>query len=295
MVHQVKATLDHPIKYMQHNGRTSMDTEVNLRLEEHCKSIGFPVGVYDIDKLDETGFAAARNDTFGASDSAVLLGVAYSSRNVTMKTKDELLNEKVNNFWNEEISSKASVRKGKDLEVPIIVPKLEEMLNAYVLKPKDMYVNKKGLATNFDGVLFEAEINDEDLIIGYHPVPLEIKVCTVWARKNYDWNKAVSEFDKDIKLEIPKDLPLREGIPIEEHIELKATHFGIPKYYYTQLQQQIMFLGADHGHLAVMDDSEWTIYIFTVPRDDVVIKALEIESFHQYARLCKKKGLPMPK
>ena len=43
-----------------------------------------------------------------------------------------------------------------------------------------------------------------------------------------------------------------------------------------------------------MDDINWEIYIYTIPRDQHMIDALEDESFHQYARLCKQKDLPMP-
>jgi hypothetical protein len=43
-----------------------------------------------------------------------------------------------------------------------------------------------------------------------------------------------------------------------------------------------------------MDDINWELFIYAIPRDNHVIQKLEEESFYQYARLCKRKGLPMP-
>lgn len=287
---QVKYNI-HGDKYM-HMNEATMD-ELDKRLEEHCTKIGFPVGLRNAAYLEETAFAESRNNTFGASDSSVLLGVAYSSKKVTMKTKDELLQEKVEEFWNEEIGKLASVRKGKELE-DFFIKRLENLMETPILKPSHMYINGKGLATNFDGVIFEAEIDPEGLVIGYRPVPMEIKLCTVWARKNYNWDKGISEFATSFKLISPDKLPLQKNIPIEQYIEHQANHYGIPKYYYTQLQQQMLFLNSDHGHLGVMDDVNWEMHVYTVHRDDHVIEKLTDEALYMYLRLCKAKGLTPP-
>ncbi len=275
---QIKMNL-HSDKYLTDLPQKEMDRMLRI----HCTKLGFPVGVENIMDLPETGFAAARNDSFGASDSAVLLGVAYSSKKVPMKTKDELLFEKVNSVWNTEIGKLASVRKGKELE-DMIIHKLEKVINAKILKPADMYINNQGLATNFDGVIFEA-VKEDLLVTDYKAVPMEIKVCSFFGRKNYDWKKGVSEFEPEIKLEAPIPLEIDTRMSIEEYIKAQADWYGIPKYYYTQLQQQILFLGSDHGHLAVMDDINWEIFIYTIPRDDHMISELLKESYYQYESL----------
>ena len=289
----LKFKLDHSNSYViSEQGNNMQRHQYDLLLEDICKNLGFPVSVRDIVDMDETDFASARNNTFGASDSAVLLGVAYSSKYVKQKTPDELVHEKVINFWNTEIGKLASVRKGKELE-DFIIQKFEKILNAFILKPAHMYTNNEGLATNFDGVVFE-EVVTEDLITGHKAIPFEIKVCTMWANKNYNWDKAISEFAEKIELVIPEDITINKSTSIDKYIEAKANHFGIPKYYYTQLQQQMLFLGSNHGHLGVMKDSDWELFIFTIPRDQHMIEKLLEESLYHYLRLCIKKGLPKP-
>ena len=295
MVSKIAFNLGESKRFLQNTGKpVEQKEEMNKLLEDHCASLGFTVGVRNIMDMDETEFAKARNNTFGASDSSVLLGVAYSSKSVKMKTPDELLYEKVNNVWNEDIGKLASVRKGKELE-DMIIHKLETILdNIHILKPSHMYINQKGLATNFDGVAFEIIEQENNLQI-YRPIPFEIKLCSFFGRNNYAWCKGISEFSENIELKLPMDLEVDTALPIATYIQNKADWFGIPKYYYTQLQQQMEFLDAPYGYLGVMDDINWEVYIFAVPRDQHVIDKLNEISYYQYLRLCKQKGLPLPK
>ena len=50
--------------------------------------------------------------------------------------------------------------------------------------------------------------------------------------------------------------------------------FGIPAYYYTQVQQQLAGLNSNHGFLAAMFDDTWTFKLFLVKRDEYVINKL---------------------
>lgn len=251
----------------------------------------FPVAIKDITKLLDVDFAKARNKGFGASDSAVLLGVAYSSNSVEAMSIEQLLENKVSDYYDEEIGKKASVRKGKELEA-LIIQKVSENLNTPVIKPQDMYTNRKGLNTNFDGVVFEPIVSAHNLVIGIQPIPLEVKVCTQFARKNYDWTCAVTEYEfKQTKIIPKKPLPYPDvSIPLNEKIVLRATTLGIPAYYYTQVQQQILFTNSDHGILCVLDDANWTINYFYVPRDTEMIMSLEKSSYTNYLILAKRKG-----
>jgi len=266
--------------------------DMSQNLENYISQM--PIAVQNVDQLTDLEFSKIRNAGFGASDSSVLLEVAYSTAKVSMTTIDNLLYNKEHEIYDEDISSKASVRKGKDLE-SLLIKKSEKILDAVIIKPTNMYTNNKGLNTNFDGIIFEPHY-EEDYITTIKAHPLEIKLCTVWARKNYDWNKGISEFDYNVVEGIPKKvLPeLTYGkMDIQTKIKYRAESLGIPTYYYTQVQQQILFTGSDHGYLAVMDDSEWTMYYFYIPRDDEVIKALESLAYQNYIILCKRKGIKL--
>jgi len=271
----------------------SLEGTLQDSFTEFCTQLGFPVGVANIMDLDQDGFAEARANSFGASDSSVILGVAYSSSRVEMKTLSQLVDEKVNNVFDEEIGKLASVRKGKELE-DMIIHKIETILNATIIKPDHMFINGKGLATNFDGIIFEQLPDEEHTIIeDYMPIPMEIKVCSFFGRKNYDWNKGLSEFAGDFNLNVldkPR-LRLMNDIEISEYVELQADYYGIPKYYYTQLQQQMLFTDASHGYLAVMDDINWTIYFYKILRDAYVINTLNLRSEQAYTQLIARKGL----
>lgn len=290
--------MNHPTSFKLDEHKLFMNksiafTHVDMaeQLTKHLKENGYPVGVKNIDQLDEDAFAEARSNTFGASDAAVLLGVAYSSKKVPMKTPMDLLAEKINKDWDPSIGMKASVRKGRELE-PLILDKIQNIIEGEVIKPRHMYIseNGDGLATNFDGVVFENSTTADDMFIdNYIPVPMEVKVCSFFGRSNYDWNKGISEFEPDPLHELAKrkEFPIHPTDDVTEHIIRKSDAIGIPKYYYTQLQQQMMFLDAPHGYLAVMDDIDWTLYFYYVPRDEFVINELGKKAHEMYQYLLK--------
>ena len=61
------------------------------------------------------------------------------------------------------------------------------------------------------------------------------------------------------------------------NIKGKAALYGIPPYYYTQLQQQIFGLNAPYGFLTVLFERDWLIRSWFVWRDQKVINQLIIE------------------
>ena len=61
-----------------------------------------------------------------------------------------------------------------------------------------------------------------------------------------------------------------EGDSLEAHIKRKALRIGIPAYYYTQVQQEIMGLNAPYGYLAVLFDDSWTFKLYLVKADNYV-------------------------
>ena len=291
MTHQTKITTEPTEVFLEENEAFNEEM-MEAYLAEQMKKDGYEIGKHNVDMLSDTEFAEIRLNTFGASDSAVLLDVAYSSKKVPRKTTRELLDEKINEDWDESIGMKPAVRKGKELE-PMIIDKITELIKGKVLKPKHMYksTHGDGLTTNFDGVVFEATNKEGDITDTYTPMPMEIKVCSFFGRSNYNWGKAVSEFEGDIIKKLVKDKQFVPGThtEVQAYIRHMAERVGIPAYYYTQIQQQMMFLDSPHGYLAVMDDIDWTLYFYKVPRDESVIEELHKRARIAYEELLKHK------
>lgn len=251
----------------------------NEYLENYLKAIGKPASVYNVDTLSKEEFAKIRNNGFGGSDSSKLLGC-----NPFCST-DELINEKVNFVFDVDTSKKASVRKGAELE-PNILTKTENLFNeafgegCSIYKPTTMFKDdSSALTMNFDGVLFM-----RDSIIA----PVEAKLVTKYGKKHYDFSKATYStvngvWDKYKEIEQPTTLI--------DPVQL-ADYYGIPEYYYTQVQQEIYFLNTTYGYLAVLDDDNWDLHIYKIHRNDYVIDNLVFNSNKYWAlveakRACK--------
>lgn len=214
------------------------------------------VAVANIDQYSNDEYIMLRRQGFGASDSSVILGVN------PYKTIPELIKEKASNIITAEeraVGEKAAVRKGRDLE-PLIIHKFQTAFKQNCIKPKDMYkiTGTNCLNVNFDGVTGEP---------GRY-VPAEIKVVTMYGEKHYNPLKAIYD-------EVNGFMPLPENISDSNNtLETKAAHYGIPPYYYTQLQQQMLGLNADYGYLSVLFDRDWRMRTFFVYRDNKMLEEL---------------------
>lgn len=218
------------------------------------------VAVKDVQSMDKEQYALVRKNYFGASDSSILCGVNL------YKTMEELIVEKNCKYLTEEekaVGEKPIVKKGYDLE-PIILDKAWKELTAlnkigHMIKPDDMYKFKDvdGLSVNYDGVWFEGNQT---------PIPVEAKLVSKYGEKYYN---------KDIKMGEARAISMTiEDTELAKHIKRKALMFGIPAYYYTQVQQEIAGLNAPYGYLAAMFDETWTFKLYLVQRDDYVINKI---------------------
>lgn len=232
------------------------------------------VDVADIDDILERSneeFAMIRRNGLGGSDISAVLGVnPYTS-------PAQLIQQKARNTLTEEekeVGEKVAVRKGRDLE-PLIIQKTEKAFNIDVFKPKDMYRFKKypWLTMNFDGV-----VENED---GTY-YPNEIKVVTIYGQKYYDFNKAYYDETQGM-------LPLPPNYAISEtnSIMTKAMQYGIPPYYYTQLQQEMMALNAPYGILSVLRDSDWRLFSFYVHQDPYTQSRIISEGYKVWQEVIK--------
>ena len=218
--------------------------------ERICDCGILKVKVKNINKVPEEEYALLRKESFGGSDASILCGVNL------YKNMNQLITEKNNKFLTEEekeVGKKAIVRKGRDLE-PIILDKASKELGIEITKPTSMYKFLKApiLTLNYDGVC------EKDNIL----IPIEAKLVSKWGEKYYNKEKTLEE-NADIDMKI-------EGDTLEAHIKRKALRIGIPAYYYTQVQQELMGLNAPYGYLAVLFDESWDFKLYLVKADEYV-------------------------
>ncbi len=218
---------------------------------EDILSIGvLDIKIDNIDKLPEEEYAMVRKESFGGSDSSILCGVNL------YKNMTQLIKEKNSKFLTDEekeVGNKPIVKKGRDLE-PIILNKASELLNTEIYKPTAMFMFKEEpiLTLNYDGI-----VRLEDKLI-----PVEAKLVSKWGEKYYNKDKTIEDnMDVDMKV---------EGDSLEAHIKRKATRIGIPAYYYTQVQQEMMGLNAPYGYLAVQFDESWDFKLYYIKADSFV-------------------------
>lgn len=234
------------------------------------KGLDLKIDVADINLYPNEQYAILRKHGLGTSDSSILCGVNPYT------TLPELIQEKARNYLTEEekaVGNKVAVKKGRDLE-PVIIDKFSKIIGKRIVKPSDMYVhaNYPWLKFNFDGVI--------DKIEGQY-IPAEIKVVTQAGLKHYNAAKAWFRESQGF-LNIPEDYSKTNN-----SIETKASLYGIPPYYYTQLQQQIFGLKAPYGHLTVLLDSYWEVVSFFVWRDDACIKTILTQGWQAWEKVCK--------
>ena len=208
------------------------------------------IKINNINELSEEDYALVRKESFGGSDSSILCEVNL------YKNIEQLIKEKNSKFLTDEekaVGDKPIVKKGRDLE-PIILNKAAALLNREVYKPTAMFEFKDEpiLTLNYDGV---CKIEDK-------LIPVEAKLVSKYGEKYYSKDKTIEDnMDVDMKV---------EGDSLEAHIKRKALKIGIPAYYYTQVQQEIMGLNAPYGYLAVQFDESWDFKLYYVKADTYV-------------------------
>lgn len=230
---------------------------------------GWSVVIKDIAKLDSHGFTQARRKGLGGSDSSVVLGVN------PYKTREELIEEKVRDELSAEelaIGEKVAVRKGNDLE-PLVIKKFGEAFNRPIWKPVDMYQCDEFpyLKMNFDGVTGTPN----------NYIPVEIKIVTASGERHYNPSKSI--YTEGIGMR-----PLPEDVSNNNiSIQAKAAHYGIPPYYYTQLQQEMMASGAPYGFLSTLYDKSWTNITYFAWKDAKVQTALITEGWRVWQEVVR--------
>lgn len=229
------------------------EKQIDELIIERCNNLSVVADASILLDAEDDSYAMLRHIGFGASDSSKLLGINPFTK------LQELLDEKRNlEPANPAIKNKATVRKGKELE-DLIMQKASKHLGIEIFKPKNMYkFGSTRLTVNFDGVT----------LIKDTLIPVEIKMCSSMGRKYYNFDKALSE---DIT-----DPHWTTALSELSKIKTRDSNCNFPIYYYTQLQQQMMFLNSPLGILAVLDDYTWTMRYFCVVADQIMWKEIQV-------------------
>lgn len=225
--------------------------------------------VLDVDDVarlaqeDPEQFALLRRKGFGASDSSVILGVnkwndvaaLIAQKNTPYITEEEI-----------KVGQKPQVRMGADLE-PLILQKAQDIIQKDVTKPIAQYRFKDypWLTVNYDGVIISDPTKPLHLQNDF--TVCEAKCVSPYARKYWDWSRGADSAEKLREL---KPASIISNNSIKKDIEDNAAAIGIPDYYYTQVQQQMIGTTAEVGYLAAMDVHEWTVHIFPILRNEDV-------------------------
>ena len=205
----------------------------------------------DVHLLSEEAYALLRKDTIGASEVSVLMGVGFD-------TLDELLAKKAQKFLTKEeleIGKKPSVRKGKELEDFILAKYKKKYEVTKIAKPPHMYEIWTGLTVNFDAIQSEGP-----------DIPVEVKYVTTFGHKYYDTTTDHKEYKPNLK-------PTTD---MKAYLNQCAALAGIPVYYYTQLQTQMLALEAETGVLTALFEKDWELRTYVVHRDPHFKVALKV-------------------
>lgn len=210
--------------------------------------------MFNTEGMDAEAFTMSRRKGFGASDSSVLLGVNH------WDTVDTLVEQKNSPIITEDeiaVGLKPQVRMGNDLE-PLIISKASDFLGLEVKKDTNTYYleDYPQLTINYDGVT-----NDR--------VPVECKCVSPYGRKY--WNFDNSQPDPTAPA-VAQNYSSYRGLA--EKIATQAAMVGIPEYYYTQVQQQLLGTPSNYAWLAALDVKEWTLHMFKVLEDEDVQRAI---------------------
>lgn len=249
-----------------------MNKPINIIMEEQGILEVVHENMTDLLENDKQMFTLLRRCGLGASDASVYMGV-----NKWNSVEDLITQKTLNHVTEEEIAigEKEVVRKGSDLE-PIILQKFSKMMDIHVVKPTAMYKLKAHpqLTINFDGVINMSN----------QPIPVEAKFVSTYANRYWDRSKCIKTLFEGSPI-------VTGGANMIEHIEDSARLYGIPAYYYTQIQQQLLGLDAPFGYFAVIYDKGWEFAVYKVFRDLYVQTGIIQESAKVWEKVRNKKSI----
>lgn len=213
-------------------------------------------------------FALIRRQGLGASDSSIILGV---NNWTTVEQLIEQKNTRTITPEEIEVGNKPNVRMGRDCE-EIILKKFAKWSGFATAKPPAMYRLKDFpmLTVNYDGLTVDTTAPN-----GIINVPVECKTVSMFADKYWDKSKAID------KPSDGKNIQYGSARSVQDHVLQQAAEYGIPPYYYTQVQQQLMGTEAKYAYMAVLFVKTWEFKVYKIYEDQftqeaIISKAAEV-------------------
>lgn len=239
----------------------------------------------------EEEFSLLRRQGLGASDASIYLGLQTKWR-----TTDDLIRNKLSKELTEEeldMHKKLAPRIGHATE-DLNLQMFSEVMNLTATKDVKMYKLKDYpyLTINFDGICEETD----------RLIPVEAKAVGVFADKYWnftDWIGRKTEDAQQHTISAIHDNGNYWGAApthlttstIVAHCEQAAEIYGIPAYYYAQIQQQMLGLDAPYGYFTVLRLKKMEHHVFKVWADEWLQKKIVLQGYRVWERISKRQSL----
>lgn len=225
-------------------------------------------------EYDQEAFALIRRQGFGASDSSILLGVnnwTTLEQLIEQKNTPTITQEEI------EVGNKPNVRMGRDCE-EIILKKFMKWSGQPAIKPAAMYKLKDYpmLTVNYDGLTTNIGEDERRPFV----IPVECKTVSMYADKYWDKTKAIDNINAG------KNIQYGSARTVIDHVLKQADEYGIPPYYYTQVQQQLMGTKANYAYMAVLFVKTWEFKVYKIFEDQFTQEAI-VSKAAEAAPKCK--------
>ena len=239
----------------------------------------------------EKEFALLRRQGLGASDASIYLGLQTKWRD----TEDLIRNKLSKELTEDELDmqKKLAPKMGhatEDLNLQLF----SDFMGLTATKDVKMYQLKEYpyLTINFDGICVE---NDKQ-------IPVEAKLVGVFADKYWNFADCTGNKIEDAQghiLSVAHNNNEHWGAPptqlttstVLAHCEQAANIYGIPAYYYAQIQQQMLGLDAPYGYFTVLRLKKMEHHVFKVWADDWLQKKIVLQGYRVWERISKRQSL----